>query len=53
VGNSFPAWDPHARLDYLFVPAAFAAHARTCDVVSAELVLTASDHFPISAELDV
>jgi endonuclease/exonuclease/phosphatase family metal-dependent hydrolase len=53
VGNSFPTWDPHARLDYLFVPAAFAAHAKACDVVTEELVLKASDHFPISAQLDV
>jgi exodeoxyribonuclease III len=53
VGNSFPTWDPHARLDYLFVPSAFAASARVCEVVTDEATLKASDHFPLRAELDV
>ena len=53
VGNTFPTWDPHARLDYLFVPTACRDHARACDVVSGGAVPEASDHFPLTAELDV
>lgn len=53
VGNSFPTWDPHARLDYLFVPAPYLAAARACAVVTATPTPDASDHFPLAAELDV
>jgi endonuclease/exonuclease/phosphatase family metal-dependent hydrolase len=53
VGNSFPTWDPHARLDYLFVPSACSANARACEVLMDEATLTASDHFPLRAELEV
>jgi exodeoxyribonuclease III len=53
VGNSFPTWDPHARLDYLFVPSAFSAQAHACEVVTDEPTPEASDHFPLRADLDV
>ena len=53
VGNSFPTWDPHARLDYLFVPSGYLNSARACDLVTHQTTREASDHFPLSAELEV
>jgi exodeoxyribonuclease-3 len=51
VGHTFPTWDPHARLDYLFVPATSLDRVRRCQVFSANTVRDASDHFPLIAEL--
>jgi exodeoxyribonuclease-3 len=53
VGNSFPTWKPHVRLDYLFVPGPFVGSARTCDVVREGPTRDASDHFPVCAMIDV
>jgi exodeoxyribonuclease-3 len=54
VGVTFPTWDPHVRLDYFFVPTAFAARVTRCDVVTAEKgVKEASDHYPLVAEVRV
>ena len=53
VGNSFPTWDPHARLDYLFVPTAHLGSARSCDVVMNDPTRDASDHHPLMTELEV
>jgi endonuclease/exonuclease/phosphatase family metal-dependent hydrolase len=51
-GFTFPVWDPHVRLDYTFVPIAFAAHLTRCEVVrDAPSVREASDHFPLLAEI--
>ena len=52
VGNTFPTWDPHARLDYLFVPAGCVESVRSCDVLTGDHTQHASDHFPFFAELD-
>jgi endonuclease/exonuclease/phosphatase family metal-dependent hydrolase len=51
VGYTFPTWDPHARLDYLFVPRAFADRVGCCQVVTSGHVRDASDHHPLIAEL--
>lgn len=51
VGCTFPTWDPHVRLDYLFVPADYAANVRSCTVVTTARVAEASDHFPLLSEL--
>jgi len=52
-GYSFPVWDPHLRLDYVFVPQGFAERLLSCEVVtSPPIVTSASDHFPILSELD-
>jgi exodeoxyribonuclease-3 len=53
-GYTFPTWDPHLRLDYVFLPALFADRLTTCQVISqpAEVAL-ASDHFPLLAQLDL
>lgn len=51
VGYTFPTWDPHVRLDYLFVPKPCLDRVSRCQVFSANEVLAASDHFPLIAEL--
>jgi endonuclease/exonuclease/phosphatase family metal-dependent hydrolase len=51
VGNTFPTWDPHARLDYLFVPGGAVQHVRSCEVVTGSRTRDASDHFPLLSEL--
>jgi exodeoxyribonuclease-3 len=51
-GLTFPTWDPHTRLDYVFVPKPFADRLIDCDVVTdAPSVRLASDHFPVTASL--
>ncbi len=53
-GYTFPTWDPHLRLDYVFVPARFAARLAACEVIrDPEGVATASDHFPLLAHLEI
>jgi endonuclease/exonuclease/phosphatase family metal-dependent hydrolase len=53
-GFTFPTYAPHVRLDYIFLPAAFADRLKDCEVIqgSAE-VIRASDHFPLLAQLEV
>ena len=51
-GYTFPVWHPHVRLDYVFVPSAYASQVRTCEVRrSPEIARVASDHFPLLVEL--
>jgi endonuclease/exonuclease/phosphatase family metal-dependent hydrolase len=52
-GYTFPTWDPHVRLDYVFVPKVFAKRLLSCDVLCEpkERVQAASDHCPLIAEL--
>jgi endonuclease/exonuclease/phosphatase family metal-dependent hydrolase len=53
-GFTFPTGDPHVRLDYVFLPTAFAPRLRNCAVVNGTPVVTrASDHLPVLAELEV
>jgi exodeoxyribonuclease-3 len=50
-GFTFPTWDPHVRLDYSFVPTAFASRIVRCDAIrDAPEVRRASDHFPLLSE---
>lgn len=49
-GYTFPEWDPHIRLDYVFVPASAAGRLRRCEVIPARS--GASDHLPLLAELE-
>ena len=52
-GYTFPVWDPHLRLDYVFVPTGFADRLIQCEVISnLEKAAKASDHFPLLAHLD-
>ena len=51
-GLTFPTWDPHSRLDYLFVPRPFVERLMTCEVVTESPALRlASDHFPVAASI--
>ena len=53
-GYGFPTWDPHVRLDYLFLPARYAERLTACEVISQPAeVAQASDHFPLLAYLEV
>ncbi len=49
----FALTDPHARLDYLFVPAEHLGGVRACDVFTDPATSDASDHFPLAAEIEV
>jgi exodeoxyribonuclease-3 len=50
-GVTFPTWDPHTRLDYVFVPEPFADRLAACAVVTEpSLLRQASDHFPVRAD---
>jgi endonuclease/exonuclease/phosphatase family metal-dependent hydrolase len=52
-GYTFPVWDPHLRLDYVFLPSGFATRLVECEVVTEPPVAKkASDHFPLLAHLD-
>ena len=53
AGWTFPTWDPHLRLDYVFAPGAEAERVTRCEVVTAAGVAAASDHLPLFAELAV
>jgi exodeoxyribonuclease-3 len=51
-GSTFPTWDPHVRLDYVFLPGPYASRLAACDVVrGARGVANASDHLPLFAQL--
>jgi exodeoxyribonuclease-3 len=52
-GVTFPTWGPHIRLDFVFLPEAFAARVRECRVFSSAAASKASDHFPLMADIDV
>ena len=53
AGLTFPTWDPHVRLDYVFLPEPFATRLITCDVLAPEASRAASDHFPLLSEVEV
>jgi endonuclease/exonuclease/phosphatase family metal-dependent hydrolase len=52
-GHTMPTSDPHVRLDYVFVPKAFADRIEACDIVRHPEAAAASDHFPVFAVLRV
>lgn len=53
-GYTFPTWDPHVRLDYVFVPKGFTTRLQSCEVITEPAVVRqASDHFPILAQIDI
>ncbi|NOT26459.1 MAG: hypothetical protein HOP16_10200 [Acidobacteria bacterium] len=51
AGLTMPTWDPHVRLDYVFVPRAYEGRIARCEVVSSTEATTASDHFPVVIDL--
>jgi exodeoxyribonuclease-3 len=50
-GPTFPVWNPHVRLDYLFLPSAWRAALIASEVVMNGPVAQASDHLPQLTEL--
>lgn len=52
-GFTFPTWDPHVRLDYVFMPKRDAPRIVVCEIVQTppELIKRASDHAPLLVEL--
>lgn len=52
LGYTLPTPHPHVRLDYAFVPGAFARHVRSCEIVNVPEVAQASDHYPLLLEVD-
>jgi endonuclease/exonuclease/phosphatase family metal-dependent hydrolase len=51
-GFTFPVWNPHVRLDYVFTPAPYATRVKSCEVRrTPEVTRAASDHFPLLVEL--
>jgi endonuclease/exonuclease/phosphatase family metal-dependent hydrolase len=50
-GYTFPTWSPHVRLDYVFVPSAFADRLESCEIVKSAAAAAASDHFPFLSEV--
>ena len=50
-GLTVPAGKPQVRLDYAFVPAAYADQIVDCDVVQHPDVAAASDHHPVVLDL--
>ena len=52
-GHTFPTWDPHVRLDYVFLPARHAPRLKTCEVLRTPEARAASDHYPLRAEIDI
>lgn len=54
-GYTFPTWDPHVRLDYVFVPQKFKERLIKSEVITEprERVKAASDHCPFLVELEL
>lgn len=52
-GYTFPTWDPHLRLDYLFLPGTSATRVVQCEVLNGADAGGASDHFPLMSVLEV
>ena len=51
-GYTFPVWNPHVRLDYVFTPAAYSSRVIGCEVrTTPETARRASDHYPLLVEL--
>lgn len=53
AGHTFPTWDPHVRLDYLFIPSGESRRLLECRIVQEPPAAEASDHFPLLSELEL
>ena len=50
---TFPTWDPHVRLDFVFVPRRVASVLHSCEVMDVPRAREASDHLPLLSVLDI
>lgn len=54
IGYTFPVYNPHVRLDYLFLPARYADRLKSIEIIKQPFVVqTASDHYPLLASLEI
>jgi endonuclease/exonuclease/phosphatase family metal-dependent hydrolase len=51
AGYTFPTWDPHVRLDYVFAPEPDARRITRCEVVTHPEAPKGSDHLPVVADV--
>jgi exodeoxyribonuclease-3 len=52
-GHTFPTWDPHVRLDFLFLPHRYSGALKSCEVMDVPRAREASDHLPLLSVLDL
>ncbi len=52
-GFTFPAWEPHVRLDYLFLPTRYTSKLTSCEIMDVPGARQASDHLPLLSVLEV
>jgi exodeoxyribonuclease-3 len=53
LGYTFPTWDPHVRLDFVFTPTRHEGRVTECRVLTESPEAgEASDHFPLLAHLE-
>lgn len=53
LGYTFPTWDPHVRLDFLFLPTRHEGRVTDCRVLTNHpRIKEASDHFPLLVGLE-
>ena len=50
-GSTFPTWNPHVRLDFVFTPQRDYCRITRCEVVTTPEAVAASDHFPLLADV--
>jgi endonuclease/exonuclease/phosphatase family metal-dependent hydrolase len=54
AGYTFPAWDPHVRLDYVFTPSRYQSALRNAEVFTRPNAASeASDHYPLMVDLEL
>jgi exodeoxyribonuclease-3 len=52
-GFTFPTWDPHVRLDYLFVPSRYMGQLQACEIPDVQGIRDASDHLPLFSLVEI
>ena len=54
IGHTFPVYNPHVRLDYVFLPNLYAERLKSIEIIKQPpIVQTASDHYPLLASLEI
>lgn len=51
TGFTFPSWQPHLRLDYVFAPVGSVGRIAACEVIGSDTATRGSDHLPILVEV--
>jgi len=53
-GYTFPTWDTHLRLDYIFIPKKYAGRLAACEVIREPgVAASASDHYPLLSQINL